>query len=80
MTLPTSFYLKLAGACFLVGAGMEFFMINTGFYRIVTQAEAQNWEETRDLREQRAAALRQQLLEQYRKRGQAPPEALLKEP
>jgi hypothetical protein len=46
----------------------------------VTQAEAQNWEESREQREQRAAALRQQLLEQYRQRGQAPPEVLLKEP
>jgi hypothetical protein len=34
MTLPTSFYMKLAGACFLVGAGMEMFMIKTGFYRM----------------------------------------------
>lgn len=32
MPLPTSFYVKLSTACFVVGACMEAFMINTGFY------------------------------------------------
>jgi hypothetical protein len=43
----------------------------------VTEAEAQKWEEHREEREQRAAQLKQRLLEQYRQRGQAPPEALV---
>lgn len=34
MALSRSWYLKLAGICFTVGAGMEFFMIKTGFYRM----------------------------------------------
>jgi hypothetical protein len=47
--------------------------------RSVTEAEAQKWDEERDLREQRAATLRQQLLEQYQRRGQAPPDVLLQQ-
>jgi hypothetical protein len=34
MALATSWYLKLAGVCFCVGAGMELFMIKTGFYKM----------------------------------------------
>jgi hypothetical protein len=45
----------------------------------VTEAEAQKWEEHREEREQRAADLKQRLLEQYRQRGQAPPEVLVKD-
>lgn len=45
----------------------------------VTEAEAQKWEEHREEREQRAAQLKQRLLEQYRQRGQTPPEALVTE-
>jgi hypothetical protein len=45
----------------------------------VTEAEAQKWEEHREERQQRAADLKQRLLEQYRQRGQAPPEVLLKD-
>ena len=40
-----SFYAKLVPACFLVGAGMEFFMIKTGFYDKVTQIEAEKMAE-----------------------------------
>lgn len=43
----------------------------------VTEAEAQKWEEHREEREQRAADLKQRLLQQYRQRGQAPPEVLV---
>lgn len=32
--LATSFYVKLAASCFVVGACMELFMIKTGFYRM----------------------------------------------
>lgn len=45
----------------------------------MTEAEAQKWEEHREEREQRAAHLKQRLLEQYRQKGQAPPDALLKD-
>mmetsp|Transcript_5954 Transcript_5954/g.20522 ORF Transcript_5954/g.20522 Transcript_5954/m.20522 type:complete len:84 (+) Transcript_5954:170-421(+) len=34
------FYSKLIPLCFAVGAGMEFFMVKTGFYDKVTQLEA----------------------------------------
>jgi hypothetical protein len=34
MGLTRSWYMKLAGVCFCVGAGMEFFMIKTGFYQM----------------------------------------------
>ena len=42
----------------------------------VTEAEAQKWEEHREERVERAAQLKQQLLQQYKQRGQAPPEVL----
>ena len=35
------FYAKLVPLCFTVGAGMEFFMIKTGFYDKVTEIEAE---------------------------------------
>ena len=31
---------RLIPACFVIGAGMEFFMINTGFYNIAGRKEA----------------------------------------
>ncbi|KAG9402521.1 hypothetical protein AC1031_007134 [Aphanomyces cochlioides] len=35
------FLVKLVPACFVVGAGMELFMVKTGFYEIVTKNEAE---------------------------------------
>lgn len=32
MAHPLTFYAKVAAACFSLGAGMEYFMIRTGFY------------------------------------------------
>jgi hypothetical protein len=32
MSHPLSFYAKIAGMCFALGASMELFMIKTGFY------------------------------------------------
>lgn len=32
---------RLVPLCFLAGAGIEFFMINTGFYTIVTRKEGE---------------------------------------
>jgi hypothetical protein len=29
---PPAFYVKVAGICFAMGAGMEAFMVKTGFY------------------------------------------------
>lgn len=43
----------------------------------MTEAEAQKWEEEREWRQERAAKLKQSLLEQYRQRGQDVPEVLL---
>ncbi|KAF8063728.1 SPAC24B11.05 [Scenedesmus sp. PABB004] len=77
MALTRGFYAQLAVACFAVGAGIELFMIKTGFYSIVTQAEAAAWEEGREERAARAAELRERVLEHYATRGQAPPPALL---
>jgi hypothetical protein len=42
----------------------------------VTQAEAANWESNKEERQQRAEQLKQHLLDQYKRRGQAPPEVL----
>lgn len=33
--------LRIVPSCFLVGAGIEFFMIHTGFYEIVTRKEGE---------------------------------------
>jgi hypothetical protein len=33
--------MRLIPICFVAGAGIEFFMINTGFYRIVTRKEGE---------------------------------------
>ncbi len=35
--------IRLVPACFIIGAAMEFFMIKTGFYNIVTSKEAQRY-------------------------------------
>lgn len=45
--------MRVVPACFLVGAGIEFFMVNTGFYDIVTRLEAERLEERRQERVQR---------------------------
>ncbi|GBF96917.1 hypothetical protein Rsub_08997 [Raphidocelis subcapitata] len=76
MPHPRSFYLKLGAACFVLGGCMELFMINTGFYNIVTQTEAERWEQTREEREERARQFRASVVEQYRRRGLEPPAAL----
>ncbi len=34
MPLPASFFIKLGAGCFFLGAGMELFMIKTGFYDV----------------------------------------------
>lgn len=74
--LPTSFYVKVAGACFLVGAAMELFMIKTGFYGIVTKTEAQRWEDTKEDREQQREALRDALVKSFQDKGMELPPAL----
>ena len=54
--------LRVVPACFVVGASMEFFMVKTGFYDIVTNTEMQRREEAAEQRriyvEQRAARKR----------------------
>ena len=40
MTFGNSLKLLIPG-CFVIGAGMELFMIKTGFYDIVTRKEAE---------------------------------------
>jgi len=62
-----------------LGGLMELFMINTGFYSIVTKTEAERWEETREEREERARQFRASVVEQYKKRGLQPPSVLVKE-
>ena len=49
--------MKIVPACFLLGIGMELFMINTGFYRIVGQKEA----ERRYERKKEVAALTERM-------------------
>ena len=49
--------LKVCAGSAVIGAGMELFMIKTGFYDIVTRKEA----ERRQERDQEEAALRQRL-------------------
>lgn len=51
MSHPWQFYAKISGACLLLGAGMEGFMIKTGFYDKVTEIEAERLEDTREERE-----------------------------
>eukprot|EP00877_Chromochloris_zofingiensis_P001852 jgi/Chrzof1/11668/Cz06g04130.t1 len=69
MNINTVYYLKVAAACFVVGACMELVMIKTGFYDIVTQTEAEHWEETRQQREERARKFREHLLQQAKQKG-----------
>mmetsp|Transcript_12192 Transcript_12192/g.32810 ORF Transcript_12192/g.32810 Transcript_12192/m.32810 type:complete len:96 (+) Transcript_12192:78-365(+) len=45
-------------ACFVMGAGMEFFMIKTGFYQIVTNKEAERRHEKIVVEEERMKRLR----------------------
>ncbi|KAJ1627959.1 hypothetical protein T492DRAFT_1021313 [Pavlovales sp. CCMP2436] len=40
--------LMTTSGCFAVGAGMELFMIKTGFYKIVTEKEAERYIERVD--------------------------------
>lgn len=47
-----------------------------GFYNIVTQTEAERWEQTREEREERARQFRTSVVEQYRRRGLEPPSVL----
>ncbi|ETV83609.1 hypothetical protein H257_04302 [Aphanomyces astaci] len=56
------FLVKLVPVCFVVGAGVELFMVKTGFYDIVTKNEA-------EVRAQKRAERNEYLL---RKREQAP--------
>ena len=49
--------IKIVPGCFLAGIGMELFMINTGFYRLVGQKEA----ERRFERAQEEAALTERM-------------------
>jgi hypothetical protein len=50
---------KVVPICFLVGASMEFFMIKTGFYGIVTRKEGERMEEKRKIDEARAKRLKE---------------------
>ena len=52
-----------------LGAGMELFMIKTGFYEKVTELEAQRLEETREEREAFLAQLRAELERQAAEKG-----------
>merc|ERR1712087_369525 len=45
------FYAKLVPLCFAFGAGMEFFMVKTGFYDKVAQLEAEKMAEHEAKRE-----------------------------
>jgi hypothetical protein len=49
--------LRVVPLCFFVGAGMELFMIKTGFYSIVTRKEAERRAEYRALEEERKRRL-----------------------
>ncbi|BDA44132.1 hypothetical protein COCOBI_05-3160 [Coccomyxa sp. Obi] len=69
MSFPLNFYVKVAGLCFLVGAGMEGFMIRTGFYDKVTEIEAQRLEETREEREAFKRMLREEIERQAREKN-----------
>ena len=40
MPLPTSFYVRLSGFCFVLGGCMELFMLKTGFYDVCVFASA----------------------------------------
>jgi hypothetical protein len=52
---------KIIPICFFTGAGIELFMINTGFYTIVTKKEAERraqWKALEDERRQRIASMK----------------------
>eukprot|EP00192_Tetraselmis_astigmatica_P023068 CAMPEP_0117675556 /NCGR_PEP_ID=MMETSP0804-20121206/15673_1 /TAXON_ID=1074897 /ORGANISM="Tetraselmis astigmatica, Strain CCMP880" /LENGTH=75 /DNA_ID=CAMNT_0005484577 /DNA_START=134 /DNA_END=361 /DNA_ORIENTATION=+ len=48
---PSAFYAKVVAGSFLVGAGMEFFMLKTGFYDVVTRVESENLQSTMEEKE-----------------------------
>ena len=47
-----------------------------GFYNIVTQTEAERWEQNRQEREALAREFQHSVVEQYRARGKEPPPIL----
>eukprot|EP01031_Cornospumella_fuschlensis_P036276 gene36276-44005_t len=49
---------RIVPICFFLGAGMEFFMIKTGFYSIVTRKEAERRLDSWRQEEDRKARLR----------------------
>ncbi|GMH44275.1 hypothetical protein BSKO_12209 [Bryopsis sp. KO-2023] len=53
MAHPPAFYAKVAAGSFLLGMGMEYFMISTGFYEKVTAIESERLSEDWDDREKR---------------------------
>lgn len=53
----------------MVGAGMEAFMIRTGFYDKVTEIEAQRLEETREDREAFKRMLKEEIERQAREKN-----------
>eukprot|EP01024_Parvocaulis_polyphysoides_P030260 TRINITY_DN2748_c0_g1_i1.p2 TRINITY_DN2748_c0_g1~~TRINITY_DN2748_c0_g1_i1.p2 ORF type:complete len:105 (-),score=13.34 TRINITY_DN2748_c0_g1_i1:461-775(-) len=46
--IPFTLYLKVAIPCFMLGAGMEMFMIHSGFYDYVTNIEAERLENRKE--------------------------------
>jgi len=48
MATARSYYALVAGASFCLGAGMELFMIKTGFYEKVTMIEAEERQTQRE--------------------------------
>eukprot|EP00873_Tetraselmis_striata_P033327 jgi/Tetstr1/453591/TSEL_003985.t1 len=61
---PPAFYLKVAGAGFLVGGAMELFMLKTGFYDIVTRLEGEKLDESKEQREEFLRKLQSQYEQQ----------------
>ncbi|KAL4440403.1 hypothetical protein ABPG75_003404 [Micractinium tetrahymenae] len=66
---PWGYYFRVAAICFTLGAGMEMFMLKTGFYDKVTQLEATRLDETREEREAFLAQLRAELERQAAEKG-----------
>jgi hypothetical protein len=58
------YYQKVAFLSFFLGAGMELFMIKTGFYQKVTQLESERLTGSRDEREAFLNSLRAELEKQ----------------
>lgn len=76
MRYSRSFYAKLGVSCAVLGGLMELVMIHTGFYNIVTQTEAERWEQNRQEREARARLFKESVIAQYKQRGLEPPAVL----